>query len=239
MSTKGVSNTASRRMVEELGAGYDIPLLVLRDFDKAGFTIVGTFRRDTRRYTFTRPFAVIDLGLRLEDVTAWELQAEDVQYGASDPTRNLRDNGATTAEVKFLCKGQDWHGYHGQRVELNAFTSPDLIAWVEGKLHEHGVRKVIPGTAVLAAAYRGAVAKRLAQQRVQALLAAARDEAEQVRVPARLARKIRRLLQERPEASWTTAVAALVMRESARTQENPAAQQHPSGSPSNPELPHG
>jgi hypothetical protein len=214
MSTKGMSITASRKLVEELCGGYGIPLLVLRDFDKAGFSIVGTFRRNTRRYTFTRPFEVIDLGLRLADVTAWELQAEDVQYGAADPTQNLRDNGATDAEVRLLCGGRNVQGaYSGQRVELNAFTSPQLIEWVEGKLREHGVRKVVPGQEVLAAAYRCAVAKRLAQQRAHALLAALREEVKQVRLPAQLARKIRRQLAADPEASWHTAVAGLARRE--------------------------
>jgi len=50
MSTKGVSVTAARYLVDELCGQYDIPLLVLHDFDKSGFTILGTLQRDTRRY---------------------------------------------------------------------------------------------------------------------------------------------------------------------------------------------
>ena len=42
MSTKGMSVTASRRLVEKLCAPHDIPLLVLHDFDVSGFTIAGT-----------------------------------------------------------------------------------------------------------------------------------------------------------------------------------------------------
>ena len=35
MSTKGMSVTASRQLVEELCARHDIPLLLLHDFDKS------------------------------------------------------------------------------------------------------------------------------------------------------------------------------------------------------------
>ena len=42
MSTKGMSVTASRRLVEELCGQHGIPLLLLHDFDKSGFSIAGT-----------------------------------------------------------------------------------------------------------------------------------------------------------------------------------------------------
>ena len=58
MSTKGVSVTAARQLVDELCGEHDIPLLVLHDFDKSGFTIVGTLQRDTRRYSFENAIEV-------------------------------------------------------------------------------------------------------------------------------------------------------------------------------------
>jgi len=42
MSTKGLSVTAARHLVDEMCGGHGIPLLVLHDFDKAGFSIVRT-----------------------------------------------------------------------------------------------------------------------------------------------------------------------------------------------------
>ena len=44
MSTKGVSNTASRRLVNELCGRFEIPLLVLHDFDNPGFQLSGHCR---------------------------------------------------------------------------------------------------------------------------------------------------------------------------------------------------
>ncbi len=129
MSTKGMSVTAARELVEFLCSTYGVPLLVLHDFDKSGFSIVGTLRRSTRRYRFAHGHAasVIDLGLRLEDVAG--LETEDVHIDSRDKARwNLRENGATPEEIEFLLE---------QRVELNAFASDELIDWIEGKLEDH------------------------------------------------------------------------------------------------------
>ena len=77
---------------------------VLHDFDKSGFSILGTLRRDTRRYAFRNRIEVVDLGLRLEDVEDSGLETEDVVH-RSDPAANLRENGATAEEIAFLRAG--------------------------------------------------------------------------------------------------------------------------------------
>ena len=99
MSTKGMSETASRLLVDKLCHTHDIPLFILRDFDKSGFGIAASFRNDTRRYSYAHDIKVVDLGLRLEDVKQWGLDSEEVHYGKTDPTDNLRDNGATDEEI--------------------------------------------------------------------------------------------------------------------------------------------
>jgi hypothetical protein len=70
MSTKGMSVTAARHLADKMCGRYKIPLLVLHDFDKAGFSIAGTLQRDTRRYEFQNAIKVVDLGLSLADVEA-------------------------------------------------------------------------------------------------------------------------------------------------------------------------
>jgi hypothetical protein len=55
---------------------------------------------------------------------------------------------------------------HGQRVELNAFTSDELLSWIEGKLNQHGIEKVIPDSNVLKAAYRRALEIALVRSRI-------------------------------------------------------------------------
>ena len=50
ISTKGVSVTAARRLIDDICGDFDLPLFVLHDFDVAGFMILGTLQRDTRRF---------------------------------------------------------------------------------------------------------------------------------------------------------------------------------------------
>jgi hypothetical protein len=59
--------------------------------------------------------------------------------------RNLLLNGATREEAEFLLT---------QRVELNALTSAQLIAFIEHKLAQHGIKKVVPKTELLRDTYR-------------------------------------------------------------------------------------
>jgi hypothetical protein len=67
MSTKGMTVAASRRLVDRLSQ-QGVTVLVLRDFDKSGFSIVNTLHTNSPCYTLESPPNVIDLGLRLGDV---------------------------------------------------------------------------------------------------------------------------------------------------------------------------
>jgi hypothetical protein len=206
MSTKGMSVTASRLLVERLCSEHGVPLLVLHDFDKSGFSIVGTLRRDTRRYTFAKQIDVIDLGLRLADVERWALEPEEVNYGKANPADNLVQNGATAPEVAFLCQGRNWQGYHGRRVELNAFASGDLVTWIERGLAEQGIKKVVPDKDTLATAYRRAVEIQLLKERAAGLAQEVHRDAEKTKVPKALADEVRRQLGANPQVSWQDAV---------------------------------
>jgi len=206
MSTKGVSTTASRLLVDKLCAEHDVPLLVVRDFDKSGFIIAGTLQRSTRRYEFAAAHAdrVVDLGLRLEDVEALDLPAEEVVHGKSDPTTNLTENGATPAEVKFLCRGHEHNrgGFWGERVELNAFTSDALVAWIEGKLDALGVGKVVPDAQTLERAFRRAAKAHYINRHIDEVAKAAKAHAEQLEVPDDLRGLVDAQLQRDRHVPW-------------------------------------
>ena len=202
MSTKGMSNTASRRLVDALCGPGGIPLLVLHDFDQAGFSILGTLKRDTRRFEFANRVSVIDLGLGLEDVKKHNLEAEDVYY-RSDPTCNLRENGATKEEIDFLYADKRC----GQRVELNAFTSADLVKWIEGKLKGHGIRKVMPDEACLETAYRRATETQILKDRIEEIREEASAEAQATKIPRGLMQCVQKRLKRNPKMPWDRAVA--------------------------------
>ena len=200
MSTKGMSVTASRELVDQLCAEHYIPLFVLHDFDKAGFSIAGTLKRSTRRYQFRNNIRVVVLGLRLGDIDG--LETEDVfipPRSHGEARRNLRLNGATEEEIEFLLR---------QRVELNAFASDELIAWIEAKLNEHGVAKVIPDTECLTDAYRRVLVQARAQARIDEVLADISDGDDET-VPADLADLVAKRLLADPEMPWDAAIKQL------------------------------
>mgnify|MGYP001174113411 CR=1 FL=1 len=191
MSTKGMSNTASRELIDRLCS--DIPLFVLHDFDKAGFSILGTLQRDTRRYTFVSAPEVIDLGLRLGDIEGLEVESAYDRASEWAIKQNLRLNGATDEEIAFLL-------HH--RVELNAFTSDALMAWIEAKLDEHGVKKIIPDDDLLEDAWRTGFEHAALESRIDDLMREAEDEASEANLPSSLREVITERLKKSPESSW-------------------------------------
>jgi len=199
MSTKGMSVTAARKLVDQVCGPNGIPLLILHDFDKSGFSILGTLRRDTRRYQFGYPFERIDLGLRLADVQELNLESEPATHGGRDA--NLRRNGATAQEIAFL---------RDQRVELNAMTSDQLLEWLEAKLKQHGIKKIVPDEATLETAFRRAVKRRYVADKLKDIQKDADKKAEEANPPSNLKRKIEKRLKSDPALPWDKALAAIV-----------------------------
>ena len=195
MSSKGMNTTSARTLVESLPG---VRFLVLHDFDKAGFSILGTLTRDTRRYQYVHHADIVDLGIRLEDVETESLPSEPVHYPGGS-ARNLWKNGATQDEVDFLVGG-------GQRVELNSFTSDALIEWLEAKFEEHGVTKHIPDDETLAAAYRRDVLVDEINTQIRKMA----DGDQSVRVPKTLGRRVRSLLKKDPTLAWDEALTEIV-----------------------------
>jgi DNA topoisomerase VI subunit B len=209
MSSKGMGTTSSRTLIERLS--QPVMILVVHDFDKSGFSIAGTLTRDTRRYTFAVAPRVIDIGLRLGDVEEWGLESEEVIH-KSDPTENLILNGSTAKEIDFLCGDYLYaqNCYKGRRVELNAFTSDQFVEWLESKLKEHGVTKVIPDTATLEQAYRRAAGLKRCQAILERAVAEIGAYADNVEVPEDLAERVREQLAHAPGQAWDDAIEWLV-----------------------------
>jgi hypothetical protein len=198
MSTKGVSVTAARLLVDRMCSAHSIPLFVLHDFDVAGFTILDTLRRDTRRYQFESDFEVIDLGLRLADVRALGLPSEGAASSKSSAGAirdRLRNSGATPEECEFLVH---------QRVELNAMTSQQLIAFIERKLAEHGIKKIVPPKQTLDETYRLFERGRRLQEAYDAVETDL--DAADVSAPDDIEQQVTKILKDRPTLRWDAAV---------------------------------
>jgi hypothetical protein len=207
-SSKGQSNVATRRLVDEL-SGAGVTILILHDLDIAGFTIAHWLSHDNERYRFRNTPKVIDLGLRLADVERLALQSEEqVLRQWKDPTEkflNWDDDEVTQEEAAFLRGKDSYRGYWtGQRVELNAMTSRQFIDWLEEKLRKAGVKKVVPGAAVLEEAWQRALW--LAEVRTQ--IAEVSTE-PCIPLPKNLEADLRRRLKRFPELSWDAVIAQI------------------------------
>jgi hypothetical protein len=175
-------------------------ILVLHDFDVSGFSIFGTLGTSNRRYRFTNNVPVIDIGLRLADVEAMGLESEptDVTGNWWKREQTLRRHGATAEEIAFLKKS---------RVELNAMTSRQLLDFVEEKLDEHGVEKLIPEDALLEQHARRLVEQRLAGVAIARLKSKITKEAAAKKLPADLHRRLANVLALKPQLPWDAALA--------------------------------
>ena len=70
-SSKGMSVTAARELIDHVCGKLGLPLYLLRDFDIAAFSIAKTLTASSRRYRFRhRMNTIVDMGLRFADVAA-------------------------------------------------------------------------------------------------------------------------------------------------------------------------
>jgi DNA topoisomerase VI subunit A len=193
-STKGMPVSAACDLLADLKL-HGRKVYVIHDFDKSGFSIVATLRRGTRGSRGTGE--VVDLGFRFEDITG--LERERVKY-PGDPRWNLEQNGATDQELQVLVQGGEHKGWWGERVELNAMTSGQFVEWIERKLREHGVKKLIPDNDALAAAYRrGVFLQRIHEEEAELRKRIAKQS---ITVPRNLVQKVTEGLRDNPELAW-------------------------------------
>jgi DNA topoisomerase VI subunit B len=217
LSNKGFSVTAGRELVDEVCGCLGLPLYILHDFDISGFGIAKTLVTTNDRYVFKHKLQrVIDLGLRIRDVG--DLESEEVVIGQNYDAvaERLKVNGAIDDEITYLLDGQvvddpdsDDGGkiISGHRVELNAMTSAQFVAFVERKLIGAGARKVVPGKALMGEAYAAFAREKAARPEIEALLA--RLGASPVAVPEDLDARVRAYLAENPAATWDKAVSQI------------------------------
>jgi hypothetical protein len=146
LSCKGQSVVAARRFVDEVcRVGGGVPLFVVHDLDKAGFEIsqrltsVSDWAEEYDRvtYQFRHDINVTDLGLRLSDVEQYGLTGERCKFKGDFAS----DSICTHEEKEFLLSDR--------RVELNEFTSPQFIEWLEAKLKHHLPNRLVPDDGVL------------------------------------------------------------------------------------------
>ncbi len=84
------------------------------------------------------------------------------------------------------------------------------MKWVESKLAEHGVSKVLPSDDQIAEAYRHAVQCEYLQEHSEELLESARQHAADATIPDNIKKRIAARLRKAPAMSWDTALHEIV-----------------------------
>jgi hypothetical protein len=215
VSCKGQSVVAARMYVDQVcRVAGGVPLFVVHDFDKYGFEISQCLttvsdwavENDRVTYQFRNEINVTDLGLRLADVEQYELPEEDCDFKGDFGPGSI----ATEEEQEFLRSGR--------RVELNAFTSPQFIEWLEAKLGEHLPGRLIPKDAVLQDAYRRALAVAEINRAIEEVRDNALEMAENADIPKSLRRRLEKAMKGAPHA-WDVALYGLAKRDLGKVKE--------------------
>src|SRR5262249_28595320 len=138
MSSKGYTTRAARDLVDKL-AEHDEPCTIfcVHDADAYGTMIYQTFQQATRARG-ARKVHIVDLGLQPWEAIEMGLDVEDVE----------RDGNKRKPVAEYVLgrdDGDQWEEWlQSHRVELNAITTPEFIAWLDAKMAAHGAGKLVP-----------------------------------------------------------------------------------------------
>ncbi|MGH3547089.1 MAG: ATP-binding protein [Pseudonocardiaceae bacterium] len=145
---EGYADVACRDLLAT-AEGRNLRIFALHDADPAGYNIARTLAEATERMPGHR-VDVVDLGLSVADAVTQGLPTEAFTRKKALPaTLSLTDT-----EYEWFTGTQAHWGDKPQwactRVELNAFTGPQLVAYIEAGLEAHDATgKVIPPDHVL------------------------------------------------------------------------------------------
>src|SRR5262249_17027977 len=126
ISSKGFTTRAAKDLVDKLAA-HDEPCTIycVHDADAWGTMIYQTFQHATKTRG-PRKVRIVNLGLEPWEAMAAGLEVEDVEAG--DKHKPVADYVLERADG---ARWESWLQIH--RVELNAMTTPEFIAWLDRK----------------------------------------------------------------------------------------------------------
>ncbi|MGE3361698.1 MAG: hypothetical protein AB7O92_34190 [Acidimicrobiia bacterium] len=206
LTSKGFASRAARDLLDLLGdTDEELTFFCIHDADASGTLIYQALQEGTRARP-RRQVNVVNLGLEPREGLAMGLPAERASRAGK---KRLPVADYVDAEMT------EW--LQGNRIELNAMTTPQFLAWLDEKLEEHGQGKLVPPQRVLAARLeddvRGLVRQNLTERILQqarldeqAEAAFAALRAEVAERAARAEELVRAALEERPEEHWSAPV---------------------------------
>jgi hypothetical protein len=213
MSSKGFTTRAARDLVDKLAEHNEpVTIFCVHDADAYGTMIYQTFQEATRARR-ARKIKIVNLGLEPWEAVAARLGVEDVE--ADDKRKPV------AGYVQQRRDGDYWEGWlQTHRVELNAMTTPEFIAWLDGKMAKHGNGKLVPPHEVLTAELDRLIKDRVRADIRERILREAHFEdrvakaVAAIETPngAALAKSVKRLFKQKPEREWRDAICAVLDR---------------------------
>jgi hypothetical protein len=208
MSSKGFTTRAARDLIDKL-AEHDEPITIfcVHDADAAGPMIHQTFQQETKARG-ARKITIINLGLEPWEALAMGLEIETVERAKQ------RKPVADYVRARHDRNWEEWLQTH--RIELNAMTTPQFIAWLDAKLAAH-VGKLIPPAEVLAAELDDRLLSKVRDATVERILREAGFEAQVATAIAAiekptdtvLATGIESMFRQEPERQWRDHIEAV------------------------------
>jgi hypothetical protein len=201
MSSKGFSTRAARDLIDKL-VTHDEPIEVFcaHDADASGTMIYQTLQEATRARA-ARKIRIVNIGLE-----PWEA----VEMGLEVETIEAKERRKPVADYVAAQDGDwvEWLQTH--RTELNAMTTPQLIEWLDEKMETHGSGKLIPPTSVLEEDLKTRAEKKVRAEITERILREAGLDSQvdaalaALELPdgEELARGIRQLFEDQPDAEW-------------------------------------
>ena len=141
-------------------------------------------------------YHVIDLGLQHGDIGGLSPEPNNSNISSE----RLSEAGLSGAAINFLSN---------QRVELNAMTSPQLVEFVERKLQQHGIKKVIPDDATLKETYEAFVKSDRLSEAFDKMKEDFDDD-DPIEAPKNLGAQVKKKMKEQPDITWHRAIELVI-----------------------------
>lgn len=202
VTSKGQPTRAARDLLDLLGdTGEEILFFAVHDADAAG-TLIYQSLQEATRVRPERRVQVINLGLEPDEALAKGLEVEHVEGG------ERRRPVASYVPAS----SREWLRYH--RIELNAMTTPQFLAWLDDKMAAFGNGKLVPPAQVLANDLGDTLKDRLHRQITEQILREAGIEGrvgaalQEIGLPGSedLRAAIDSALLDEPSTSWRVAI---------------------------------
>jgi hypothetical protein len=163
------------------------------------------------------PWEALRMGLEVETLETGERRKPVADYIKNHNGKN--DDGSPNLDAGGNdISGVDWDEWlQTHRVELNAMTTPRLIAWLDDKMKTFGAGKLIPPETVLEEDLKARVETKIPAEITERILREAGLDAQVDAAIATLdlpdgealARGIEQLFEEEPDAEWRAHIEAV------------------------------